>query len=246
MKELYEKHRKCNFYQRKTWNNRFPDYIKYNIFLFSYMAEFDYLKKLSKNPQAKTIIMLHGVGSNKDDLFGLADYFDADVNIFSLNGLFDIGYARRAWYHLSYFQGKPIYDTKEIFTAYEYICEFIDYIIATYHVSTESMYLLWFSQGSNMSHYTLTKTPEKLAGIIALSGRYLKETEDLVLQKRESYTNKKVFIWHGNLDEVIRVEAIEDLQKHYESMGISPVVKTYDMPHTIIEEEMREIVEWMK
>lgn len=210
------------------------------------MQNFDYLKKLSKNPQAKIIIMLHGVGSSKDDLFGLADYFDADVNIFSLNGLFDLGYGRHAWYHLSYFQGKPMYDTKEISTAHEYICEFIDYIIQKYELNAQNIYLLWFSQGSNMSHYFLAKTPEKVAGIIALSGRYLKETQELVLEKKESYANKKVFIWHGNLDEVIRVEAMEDLQKHYESMGISPVVKTYDMPHTIIEEEMRGIVEWMK
>lgn len=103
---------------------------------------FDYLKKLSSNPEAKTIIMLHGVGSNKDDLFGLANYFDTDVNIFSLNGLFDIGYGRRAWYHLSYFQGKPIYDTKEIPHAHEYIYEFIDYIIATYSVNAQNIYLL--------------------------------------------------------------------------------------------------------
>lgn len=69
-----------------------------------------------------------------------------------------------------------------------------------------------------MSHYTLTKTPEKIAGIIALSGRYLKETQELPLQKKESYANKKVFIGHGNFDEVIRVEAITDLQKHYASL----------------------------
>lgn len=106
------------------------------------MTHSDYLKKLSHNPQAKTIIMLHGVGSNKDDLFGLSDSFDENTNIFSLNGLFDIGHGRHAWYHLSYFQGKPMYDTKEISQAHEYIVEFIDYIIATYHVSAESMYLL--------------------------------------------------------------------------------------------------------
>lgn len=208
------------------------------------MQHFDYIKKLSSHSQAKTIIMLHGVGSNKDDLFGLSDLFGDDVNIFSLNGYFDLWYDRHAWYHLSHFWGKPVYDTKEVVVSYQYIRDFIEYIIATYWVKSENIYLFGFSQWAILSHYFLTKNPQKLAGIIALSGRCLKETSELEIQKKESYENKKVFIWHGKYDEVIRVDAIEDLQKHYEKLGISPVVKTYDMPHTIIEEEMREIVEW--
>lgn len=209
------------------------------------MQNFDYIKKLSKNSQAKTIIMLHWVGSNKDDLFGLKDYFQENINIFSLNWLFDLWQKRHAWYHLSYFAWNPIYDTSEIEKAYEFINNFIDYIVLEYSINPENIFLLWFSQWSNMSHYFLTKNPEKIAWIIALSWRYLKETKELLLQKKESYSNKKVFIWHGNYDEVIRVEAIVDLQKHYENIGIVPIVKTYDIQHTIIEKEMREIVEFL-
>ncbi len=209
------------------------------------MQNFDYLKKLSNNKDSKTIIMLHGVGSNKDDLFGLKDYFQGNVNIFSLNWLFDLWQGRNAWYHLSYFEWKPIYDTLEIPKAYEFINDFIDYIVLKYKINPENIFLLWFSQWSNMSHYFLTKNPEKIAWIIALSWRYLKETKELLLQKKESYSNKKVFIWHGNYDEVIRVEALVDLQKHYENIGIVPIVKTYDIQHTIIEKEMREIVEFL-
>jgi predicted esterase len=33
------------------------------------MNTFDYIKKLSLNKNAKIIVMLHGVGSNKEDLF---------------------------------------------------------------------------------------------------------------------------------------------------------------------------------
>lgn len=143
------------------------------------------------------------------------------------------------------FSWNPIYDTSEIEKAYEFINIFIDYIVLEYSINSENIFLLWFSQWSNMSHYFLTKNPEKIAWIIALSWRYLKETKELLLQKKESYSNKKVFIWHGNYDEVIRVEAIVDLQKHYENIGIVPIVKTYDIQHTIIEKEMREIVEFL-
>gem|GEM_PF-5412435 len=39
------------------------------------MKTFDYLKKLSPNKDAKIIVMLHGVGSNKEDLFSLESHF---------------------------------------------------------------------------------------------------------------------------------------------------------------------------
>lgn len=54
------------------------------------------LKILSRIPEspskdARCIIMLHGVGSNQDDLFGLAPNFPEDIYIFSLQGCFSLG-----------------------------------------------------------------------------------------------------------------------------------------------------------
>jgi predicted esterase len=45
------------------------------------------LSRIPKNPtkNSKCIIMLHGVGSNKEDLFGLSSYFSEEDYIFSLD-----------------------------------------------------------------------------------------------------------------------------------------------------------------
>ena len=56
-----------------------------------------------------------------------------------------------------------------------------------------------FSQGAIMSYYTLWKSPEKIGGIIALSGRILDEIE-LQSVDTSQYQGKKVFVGHGTLD----------------------------------------------
>lgn len=111
-------------------------------------AHFSMLDKIPKNPNknSKVIIMLHGVGSNADDLFSLSEYFHEDDYVFSLNGPFETGPGGHAWYRLGYALGKPVYDIQEVNFGYEYILEFIEMIRQKYDLSSEQIYLFGFSQ----------------------------------------------------------------------------------------------------
>ncbi|MGE4444272.1 MAG: alpha/beta hydrolase [Candidatus Altimarinota bacterium] len=209
------------------------------------MTNFDYIKKLSPNKDAKIIVMLHGVGSNKEDLFGLESHFGEDYHIFSLNGLFDLGNKRHAWYHLNYTNVGPKYNPEEVGESYEYIRDFLAYIVETYQLKNENIFLLGFSQGAIMSHYFLGKSPEYIGGIIALSGRYTDEIKKLEISP-EKYSNKKVFIAHGTLDTVISVDDAYLLKAYIQKMSISPTFFIYQMPHTIIQEEITEVLTFLE
>lgn len=207
---------------------------------------FKYFKKIPKNPtnDSKVIIMLHWVWSNSDNLFHLSSHFENDY-VFSLNWLFDLWNNAYAWYHLSYFNNKPIYNGSEVDIGYNYIVEFIEYIKKEYDLVSKEIFLLWFSQWSNMSYYLFGKSPELVSWIIALSGRFLKETSELTI-KKESYNNKKVFIWHGTSDSVIDVSVVQELKKYIENTWVEPIINIYEnMPHTIIEEEMKDVVRFL-
>ena len=56
--------------------------------------------KTSKN---KAIILLHGVGSNEQDLFNLGEHLSAESFIISARGPFSVGSGRFAWYFEDYF-----------------------------------------------------------------------------------------------------------------------------------------------
>lgn len=209
------------------------------------MNTFDYIKKLSLNKNAKIIVMLHGVGSNKEDLFWLESHFWENYHIFSLNGLFDLWNNRHAWYHLNYSNIWPKYNPQEVIESYEYIRDFLEYIVKTYQVKNENIFLLWFSQWAIMSHYFLGKSPEYIRWIIALSGRYTDEIKKLKISP-EKYKDKKVFIAHWILDTIIPVEDAYSLKKYIETMAISPAFFIYQMPHTIIQEEIKEILNFLE
>ena len=57
--------------------------------------------------------------------------------------------------------------------------------------------------------------------------------------------DKKVFLWHGNFDLVIKSEKSLILKEYLEKNGVIPTYKTYNMNHTIIWEEMEDILEFL-
>lgn len=88
-----------------------------------------------------------------------------------------------------------------------------------------------------MSYYTLWKSPEKIGGIIALSGRLLTEIDGVNILE-EKYREKRVFIGHGELDTVIPFSASEVTQEFIKKLGIIPEFHSYPAPHTITEREI--------
>jgi phospholipase/carboxylesterase len=95
-----------------------------------------------------------------------------------------------------------------------------------------------------MSYYTLWKSPEKIGGTIALSGRLLAEIDSSSIEV-EKYRGKRVFIGHGNQDQVIPVAASDVTSDFVKKLGIIPTMNIYDMAHTLSKQEIQDIVEWV-
>ena len=100
---------------------------------------------------------------------------------------------RYAWYRVDFSTEKPLYKTEEVEESYEYITSFTREIKEKYILSPEQIYLLGFSQGAIMSYYTLWRSPESIAGIIALSGRIVDEIDASDVHT-ERYKKKRIFI----------------------------------------------------
>lgn len=205
------------------------------------------LSRIPENPSkdAKCIIMLHGVWSNSDDLFGLVDNFPEDMYVFSLQWCFSLGDNRYAWYPVDFSTGKPLYNTEDVKKGYEYILDCIKDITEKYQLSPEQIFLMGFSQWAIMSYYTLYRSPGLIGGIIALSGRLLAEIDIAHIQK-EPYSSKRVFIWYGNQDRVISVESSHLAAQLVQDLSIEPMVRIYPIGHTISHDEIVDIVNWSK
>jgi phospholipase/carboxylesterase len=189
--------------------------------------------------------MLHGVWSNESDLFGLREYFPENIMIISLRGGFILWSGRHAWYPVDFSTGTPRYSICDVEQWFAEIVTCINKIHADYGITYDNIFLMGFSQGAIMSYYTLYHAPEKIGGIIALSGRILDELSKQSAIDKEKYLTKRVFIGHGTEDRVIPLSASEIAAHFIESLDIIPVIKLYHEPHTITSPEIHDIIQWL-
>ncbi len=194
--------------------------------------------------RTKCLIMLHGVWSNEFDFFALKERFGDDSIIVSLRGPFVLWQDRFAWYPVDFSSGKPVYRIQDVESGYREIIACIDEVRSKYDIPSENIFLLGFSQWAIMSYYTLWRSPEKIGGIIALSGRLLDEIDTDNVDE-DDYEGKRVFIGHGIDDMVIPVTATGPTSLFARKFGIEPIVKFYPIGHTIAPDEIVDIRTWL-
>jgi phospholipase/carboxylesterase len=188
------------------------------------------------------LIMLHGFGSNEHDLMGLASYFPPQFTIVSARAPITLETGSYAWYHLDLSTGKPVYDKTEAESARQQILLFIDELKKKYDAS--EVLLVGFSQGAIMSYSVALTQPQKLKGIIALSGRVLSDI-DTHLAPAEQLRNLYVFIGHGRNDQVLPFYNGEAANLRCKKLETKVTFKEYMMGHEISGAELTDIQKWI-
>jgi len=105
--------------------------------------------------------------------------------------------------------------------------------------------LAGFSQGCAMTLQTGLRHPEKLAGLLCLSG-YL-PLHTLVPQERHAANqDTPIFLCHGRTDPVIPIQRAEQSRDILESLGYQVEWHEYYMPHSVCAEEVADISAWLR
>jgi phospholipase/carboxylesterase len=205
------------------------------------------LKYLIREPKIKTdkrkgIILLHGVGSNEKDLFGLANYLPDDFYVISARGPFALGGERFAWYNVDFSTGKPVYDTKQEEASREIISEFIRQIKLEYML--DDIYLGGFSQGAIMSYSIGLTKPKSVRGIVALSGRLLTEIQPLV-KKSDELSKLSVFVAHGTQDRTLGIDYAREANTYLKQLSVDLTYTEYENAHQISESVLKDLHQWL-
>jgi phospholipase/carboxylesterase len=201
------------------------------------------LKKSEKTP---VIIMLHGYGSNEEDLFALAKSFDTRFITFSLRAPFIAEGQGFSWYKLEFLPDKKFkYDYKEVKTSREKILSFISNACKIYKADSTQVFIMGFSQGAIMAYDLSLFKPEKIKGVLALSGKLLEESKKIKFDALK-VSKVKFFIAHGNMDNVIEYKEAEEASKFFQNNKNNVTFKTYEMPHSINGKELNDIKTWLK
>lgn len=205
------------------------------------------LQYLVREPKVKSekkiaIILLHGVGSNANDLFSLTDELPNDYYIISPRGQFILGAGRYAWYNVDFSTGKPVFNAKQELSSREVISKFVKQVKQKYHL--DEVYLGGFSQGAIMSYSIGLTNPQEVKGIISLSGRLLEEVRPLV-SKNEDLKQLKVFVAHGVQDGTLPVHYARDAKSFLESLQVQLSYHEYQMGHQINGDVLNDLKSWL-
>ena len=134
---------------------------------------FDYSIKesLSFNKNNKVIIMFHGYGSNKDDLFSFAKFMNPDFLIISIQAPIQMDYNSYCWWSLNLNNAMQLQmDDKEAKSSLNELNRFISEDLSIkYNFGLNQVYLLGFSQGCMISYALSINFPENYKKVVGLS-----------------------------------------------------------------------------
>lgn len=190
----------------------------------------------------KAIILLHGVGSNEQDLFSLADKLPADFYIISVRAPFVLGGGRFAWYNVDFSSGKPVFNVQQELASRDVLTRFVAEIKVKYKL--EQVFLGGFSQGAIMSYSIALSHPREVTGVIALSGRILEEIQRTIAPG-EDLTRLRVFLAHGIQDDKLPVHYARSGKTYLEKLGVKLSYHEYHMGHQINGAVLKDLNRWL-
>ncbi len=192
------------------------------------------------------LILLHGYGSNEQDLFSFAEELPDELLIISARAPLSMGFGSYAWYtiHFDSTDGK-FSDIPEAIKARDTIANFIDEVLANFEVDTNNVFLLGFSQGTILSYAVALNYPEKIQHVIALSGYINPELNPENLEK-ENYKNVDFYISHGTVDQVLPVDWGRKAPPFLNELGIQNSYQEYPVGHGVAPQNFHSFKVWIE
>lgn len=199
--------------------------------------------KLEKNP---LILLLHGYGSNEEDLFSFASELPSEYYVVAARAPYDLQYGSYAWYSIN-FDGdqNKFSDHVQAAESRDLIANFIDEIIANYPIDAQNVTLLGFSQGTILSYAVALSYPEKVQRVVALSG-YLNEEIIVDHYKNNDFSNLKMFVSHGSVDQVVPLAWGNKAPGILNSLDIPNEYKEYPVGHGVHPQNFADLKNWLE
>lgn len=204
----------------------------------------DYIELPCPQPPRVLMVWLHGLGADGYDLQPVAEMLEmpgihhvfphAPVRPVTING----GMAMRAWYDIAAADLHWQEDSAAMQASAREVRELAD---ALRKGCGLPVVLAGFSQGAVISLVAAAQGISGLAGIVVLSG-YVPR---FLLPSLAGLHGTPVFMAHGEQDEVIPLALARAGREALIDAGVKLAWHSYAMPHTISQQEIRDMAGWL-
>lgn len=199
-----------------------------------------------KKEKSPVIIMLHGYGSDANDLFSFSSELPEEYYVISAQAPYPLPPYGNAWYAINFDNsGGKFSDDVQAVESRGKILNFIDEVIENYPVDPANVTLLGFSQGSILSYAVALSHPEKIKNVIALSG-YI--NEDILKEGYENndFSRLSIYASHGSQDQVIPVSWARRNPEILKRLNIDHKYSEFPVGHGVAPQNFMEVLQWLK
>jgi phospholipase/carboxylesterase len=199
-------------------------------------------KQATSNPPL--LILLHGYGSNEQDLFSFAEELPDDLLIVSAQAPHSMGFGTYAWYAINFdANDEKFSDLVQAKESVDKIALFIDEIKAKYNTNPDKTFLLGFSQGAILSYALSFSYPNKVQHVIALSG-YI--NDELLPKEIQPTVSTDYYISHGSVDQVLPVDWARKAPVFLNANNLKNEYSEYPVGHGVAPQNFYSFKNWVE
>ncbi len=200
-------------------------------------------KPISNQNNLKVIFLLHGYGSNEEDLYSLKEIIPSNYVIISLRAPITIGLNSYAWYSINFENNIDRWiDIDEAINSKNIVINDILLHLKDLEIVNKRVSILGFSQGAILSWSVGIEHPDLIKNIIPLSGFYHPE---ITLKNLNFKFRLNCFSSHGINDEVIPIDWARRGIQILDKKNINIEFNEYQSGHEISKENLRDVIEWL-
>ena len=194
---------------------------------------------------APLLVMLHGYGSDENDLFSFANELPEELFIISLKAPYSLEPQGNAWYAINFDADQNKWnDNEQAKISMETLIKCIDKACEIYPVNKNNVSLLGFSQGTILGMATALNYPTKIKNVIGLSG-YI--NHDILPKnlKELDYSSLSFYCSHGTVDQVIPIDWARQTPVLFKSLNIEHIYSEFPVGHGVAPKNFYELRDWI-
>lgn len=190
------------------------------------------------------LLLLHGVGSNEHDLFGLAPVLDPRFVVVSLRAPNTLVPGSYAWFHVEFTPQGSLINPAEAEQSRQILIQTIQQAVAAFGANPQRVYLMGFSQGAIMSASVALTRPDLVAGAVLMSGRILPEIQPVMVEP-EQLAGLPILLVHGTADAVLPIHNGRASRDLLSKLPVKLTYKEYAMGHEVTPQSLRDVQAWL-
>jgi phospholipase/carboxylesterase len=191
------------------------------------------------------LILMHGVGSNEQDLFGLAPYVPPNFHVLSLRAPYAMAPSAYGWFAFAVdAQGERTINEAQEAASRQLVAQTLAAAAKQLGIPPERVVVGGFSQGGIMSLSLLLTQPTLMHAAMVMHSRLLQQIVSLVVPGDE-LKDKQLWLSHGTYDNVIPLAAAHVIRDLVKALPVELAYAEYPSQHEIIQEELMDAMRWL-